>query len=131
MKRCIFHITVSLRRRIKRFRLDFTIHLNTLKNEAIVLSQELSAAPKNSGEFTESTIIDHLPWCCGEAVSENASVGKSCLTTEAKPQHFVDVGLDEVVIVIFLENNHGNICRRHDIRPIPDEEEAKDGNRHR
>lgn len=55
--------------------------------------------------------MNHVLSCRGEAIkvilSDNASVGKNWLTTVALPQYLVDQGLAEVVLVIFLENNHG------------------------
>lgn len=40
-------------------------------------------------------------------VSDNAAVGNSCVKTVSFPQYYVDQGLAEVFIMIFLENNHG------------------------
>lgn len=40
-------------------------------------------------------------------MSDNASVGKNWVTCVALPQDIVDQGLAKIVIVVFLENNHG------------------------
>ena len=55
--------------------------------------------------------MNHVPTCLGESIciiiSDNAAVGKNWITKIALPQYIVDHGLAEVVLVIFLENNHG------------------------
>lgn len=56
-------------------------------------------------------LLDHIIRCRGEGikvlVSDNAAVGKNWLTTVALPQYIVDQGLADVVVIVYLENNHG------------------------
>lgn len=77
-----------------------------------MFSHEQGSGAKNASATVEEIILDHIVRCKGESVkviiSGNASVGKNWLTTIALPQYMVDQGLADVVLIVFMENNHGN-----------------------
>lgn len=58
------YFTVTASSNIKRFKYDFKGHVNTVKNEAIVFSDELCPPSKTS----ESIKIDAMLRCSGETV---------------------------------------------------------------
>lgn len=96
---------------ITRWRFDVNAQVSAVTGSASVFSHEQGTGPKNASEIFEIVLLDHLLTCKGEGVkiviSDNASVGKNWLTTVAMPQYFVDQGLCDVMLVLFLENNHG------------------------
>lgn len=96
---------------ITRWRYDVNAHVSAVTGECIVFSHEQGGGAKTGSSIMEVILLDHILRCRGEGikviVSDNASVGKNWLTTVAMPQYFVDQGLAEIVIVLFLENNHG------------------------
>lgn len=47
--------------------------------------------------------------CVEIAVSDNASVGKKLLNDVALPLYLVDQRFADVVLMVFLENNHGKL----------------------
>ena len=92
-------------------RYDSNAHVNAVTEESNVFSHEQVSGPKNASSIMELIILDHLLSCKGEGVkvvvSDNASVGKNWLTATALPQCFVDQGLCNIFLMIYLENNHG------------------------
>lgn len=105
------HFIVSASSDITRWRYDASAHVSAVNGDCTVLSHEQGSGPKNASSVMELIILDHTLRCRGEGikvvVSDNASVGKNWLTTVALPQYFVDQGLADVVLIVFLENSHG------------------------
>lgn len=105
------HFVVNVTADITRWRFDVDAHVSSVTKEAIIFSHEQGTGSKNASAIIEMIILDHLVRCQGESikvvVSDNASVGKNWLTTVALPQYLVDQGLADIVIVVYLENNHG------------------------
>ena len=102
---------VSASSDITRWRFGVNAHVSSVTNDATIFSCEQGAGPKNSSSILEKILLNHLLQCTGESilvvVSDNAAVGKNWLTTVAFPQYVVDQGLAEIVVMAFLENNHG------------------------
>lgn len=96
---------------ITRWRYDVNAHVNAVTEDCTVFSHEQGTGPKNASSIMELITLDHLLRCRGEVikiiVSDNASVGKNWVTSVALPQYFVDQGLCDIAMVVFLENNHG------------------------
>ena len=105
------HTVVESSSDITRWRFDINAHVNAITGDAVIFSHEQGAGPKRASTLIETIILDHLMTCAGEGVkiivSDNASVGKNWLSAVALPQYFVDQGLADIVLVVFLENNHG------------------------
>lgn len=96
---------------ITRWRFGVTGFVDAVTNMSNVFSIEQGGPSKTGGFIMELILLDHLVRCRGESIkiiiSDNASVGKNWITTVALPHYMVDQGLAEVVIQVFLENNHG------------------------
>lgn len=105
------HFVVTASSDITRWRFDVNAHVSAVTNDAVVLSHEQGTGPKNASAIIEEILMNHVLSCRGESimiiVSDNAAVGKNWQTTVALPQYIVDQGLAEIVLVVFLENNHG------------------------
>lgn len=96
---------------ITRWRFDANAHVSAVNDDAVVFSHEQGTGSKNSSCVAEEIILDHIIRCRGEAImivtSDNAAVGRNWLCSVALPQYIVDQGLADVVLIVFLENNHG------------------------
>lgn len=96
---------------ITRWRYDVEAHVNAITHAKDVYSHEQGSGAKNGSSIIENILLDHLLTCSGESVkivvSDCASVGRNWLTTVCLPQYLVHQGLADVVLIIFLENNHG------------------------
>ena len=105
------HFVVTASSDITRWRFDVNAHVSSVLNDAVVLSHEQGTGSKNASAIVEEILINHVLTCRGQSIriiiSDIAAVGKNWITTIALPQHIVDQGLAEDVLVIFLENNHG------------------------
>ena len=81
-----------------------------MTGDCTIFSHEQCIGPKNASAIVEEILIDHCIRCVGESVntvvSDNASVRKNWLTTVALLQYISDQGLADVVLIIFMENNH-------------------------
>lgn len=97
---------------ITRWRYDVNAHVDVISGRTIVFSHEKGGSQKNASWLIELILLDHIIRCRGEGikivVSDNASVGKTWLTTIVLPQYLVGQGLAEIALIVFLENNHGN-----------------------
>lgn len=96
---------------ITRWRYDVNAHVSAVTGECVVFSHEQGTGAKTGSSIIELILLDHILRCQGEGikfiVSDNAAVGKNWLTTIALPQYMVDQGLADVVVIVYLENNHG------------------------
>lgn len=96
---------------ITRWRFDVNAHVVAITDESISFSHEQGTGPKNGSSVLELILLDHLLRCKGEAikviVSDYTSVGKNWLNVVSLPQYFADQGLAAIVLVVFLEKNHG------------------------
>ena len=105
------HIIVSASADITRWRFDVNAHVNAITGDCHVFSHDQGTGSKNASTIFEEVLLDHILSCSGESikivVSDNAAVGKNWITTVALPQYFVDQGLADIVLVVYLENNHG------------------------
>lgn len=105
------HFVVSASSDITRWRFGVNAHVSAVTNNGSILSYEQGNGQKNASAIIEEIIVNHLLQCRGEnikvIVSDHAAVGKNWLTTIALPQYMVDQGLAEIVLIVFLENNHG------------------------
>ena len=105
------HIVVDASADITRWRFDVNAHVNAVTGDCVVFSHEQGAGSKNASSIIETVLLDHIVTCAGEnikvVVSDNASVGKNWLSTVVFPQYLVDQGLADIVLIVFLENNHG------------------------
>lgn len=105
------HFVTHVSGELARWRFDINAHVSSVNDDCVIFSREQGTGSKNSSAIAEMIILDHLVRCRGEAikvvVSDKASVGKNWLTTITLPQYFVDQGLADIVVIVFLENNHG------------------------
>lgn len=74
---------------------------------------EQGTGPKNASAVIELILLDHILGCKGEgmkiAVLANTSVGEKWFNVLALSQYFVNEGLVEVVMIVFLQNNPGKL----------------------
>lgn len=105
------HIVVNSSADITRWRFNVNAHVSSVTKEAVVFSHEQGTGPKNASAILEMILLDHLVRCKGESikivVSYNAAVGRNWLSTIALPQYILDQGFADIVIIVYLENNHG------------------------
>ena len=96
---------------ITRFRFNVNAHVNLTTKDSVVFSHEQGSGPRNGSSVMETILLQHLLQCKGEeikiVVSDCASVGRNWCMSVAFPQYIVDQGLASIVLVVFLENNHG------------------------
>ena len=105
------HFLVNASADITRWRFDMNALVSAVTKYAVIFSHEQGTGSKNASAIIEMILIDHLVRRKGESiriiVSDNASVGKNWLSSIVLPQYMVDQGLADIIIVVFLENNHG------------------------
>ena len=106
------HFVVNASAYTTRWRFDVNARVTAVTMDAVVFSHEQRTGSKNASEIIEMSLIDYTVRCKGGSikivVSDNASVGKNWLSSIVLPQYMVDQGLADIVIVVFLEKNHGN-----------------------
>lgn len=105
------HVVVEASADITRFRFDVNAQVNAVTGDCVVFSHEQGTGGKNASALLELILLDHILTCKGEkikvVVSDNGSVGKNWLSTVVFSQYLVDQGLVDIVVMVFLENNHG------------------------
>ena len=104
------HITVSASAYITRWSFDVNSLLNAITGDCQVFSHDRGTGLKTASTIFEEVLLDHIPSFRGESikigVSDNAAVGRNWVTTFALRQYFVDQGLADIVLMVYLENNH-------------------------
>lgn len=95
---------------ITKFRVEVHAEVSSVSEKAFVYSHGVGGGAKNASSLFQFMLENRLLECSGQSIlfiaADCASAGRNLITAVSGPAYFVQNGLADCVVMIFMENLH-------------------------